>query len=137
MRRDGDDQKFVVDQLKAHSAAGPFLEPVDVAAVPDYLDVVPDPVDLQTVDDRRHRGKYVDLDALLADVARIFANCRAYNRADSPLVELATTLEAFAAEVVARRRAADVAADVDDDDDDDEAPSTPAPARKRPRRGRE
>ena len=36
----------------------PFLHPVDTVEVPDYLDVVSEPIDLETIEERVKHGAY-------------------------------------------------------------------------------
>lgn len=108
-------------ELAAHEDAWPFLEPVDARDVPDYHQVVKDPMDLSTLrrrlaadgelsaaDEERWRlevqsgvehprpprGRfYSTLDAFVADARRIFSNARAYNAADTIYWKLASRLE--------------------------------------------
>lgn len=45
----------VLKALIQHEAAGPFLEPIKLKEVPDYLDFVATPMDLSTVKDKLFR----------------------------------------------------------------------------------
>lgn len=82
--------------LRAHDAAWPFLEPVDAAAVPDYAAIVSDPMDLSTIGARLASGRfYITLDIFLADLRRIWANARLYNREDTVYYRQANQLEEF------------------------------------------
>ena len=102
-------------ELAAHEDAWPFLEPVDAREVPDYHQVVRDPMDFSTLKKRlaadgelfrtaaadeseageqNRRGRfYSTLDIFVADARRIFSNARAYNAADTIYSKLATRLE--------------------------------------------
>ena len=98
----------LLEEVKAHEDAWPFASPVDARDVPDYYQIIRDPMDLSTVADRLAAGAagrpfYTTLDLFVADVRRIFANCRIYNAADTVYSKLATRCEAdFDALVAAR-----------------------------------
>lgn len=98
----------LLEEVKAHEDAWPFASPVDARDVPDYYQIIRDPMDLSTVADRlasatAGRPFYTTLDLFVADVRRIFANCRVYNAADTVYSKLATRCEAdFDALVAAR-----------------------------------
>jgi histone acetyltransferase len=79
-----------------HSDAWPFLEPVDPNEVPDYYDVIKDPIDLSRIRRRVHREDfYVNLYMFTADFARVFNNARTYNASDTPFYKAANRLERF------------------------------------------
>lgn len=67
--------------LQAHADAWPFHRPVDVAEAFDYYDIIKDPVDLSLVATRLGCGTYYrTLDMFMADLRRMFANCRRAGR---------------------------------------------------------
>ncbi|CAA3032808.1 histone acetyltransferase GCN5 isoform X1 [Olea europaea subsp. europaea] len=67
-----------------HPDAWPFKEPVDARDVPDYYDIIKDPMDLKTLSKRVESEQYyVTLDMFVADVRRMFANARTYNSPDT------------------------------------------------------
>ena len=98
----------LLEEVKAHEDAWPFAAPVDARDVPDYYQIIRDPMDLSTVATRlagsdTGRPFYTTLDLFVADVRRIFANCRIYNAADTVYSKLASRCEAdFDALVAAR-----------------------------------
>ena len=62
----------------------PFLEPVDAEEVPDYYDIILDPMDISTVQKRlSSKEYYTTIDIFAADVARIFDNAKKYNDAST------------------------------------------------------
>ena len=81
--------------IRAHQDAWPFLDPVDVTTITDYLLVVDTPVDLSLVDKRARRGSYASLRAMLLDLHLIVDNCRKYNAPETEYVAAANKLEAF------------------------------------------
>ncbi|KAF9686903.1 hypothetical protein SADUNF_Sadunf02G0038200 [Salix dunnii] len=60
-----------------HVDAWPFKEPVDACDVPDYYDIIKDPMDLKTMSKRVESEQYyVTLEMFIADVKRMCANAR-------------------------------------------------------------
>ncbi|KAK8693942.1 hypothetical protein V6N13_071508 [Hibiscus sabdariffa] len=77
-----------------HVDAWPFKEPVDARDVPDYYDIIKDPMDLKTMSKRVESEQYyVTLEMFVADVKRMFANARTYNSPDTIYYKCATRLE--------------------------------------------
>ncbi|KAI8522985.1 hypothetical protein RHMOL_Rhmol13G0039400 [Rhododendron molle] len=74
---------FMRSLLKAmndHPDAWPFKEPVDARDVPDYYDIIKDPMDLKTMSKRVESEQYyVTFEMFVADVRRMFSNARTYN----------------------------------------------------------
>lgn len=76
--------------------AWPFKEPVDSRDVPDYYDVIKDPVDLKTLSKRLESGQYyVTLEMFVADAKRMFSNAHTYNSPETIYHKCATRLEKF------------------------------------------
>lgn len=62
----------------------PFLEPVDGEAVPDYYDIIQDPIDISTISKRLESGQYyISLDIFIADIVRMFENAKKYNDSET------------------------------------------------------
>ncbi|KAF7120049.1 hypothetical protein RHSIM_Rhsim13G0030500 [Rhododendron simsii] len=74
---------FMRSLLKAmndHPDAWPFKEPVDARDVPDYYDIIKDPMDLKTMSKRVESEQYyVTFEMFVADARRMFENARTYN----------------------------------------------------------
>lgn len=51
--------------------------------------------DLSTMEDRLQRREYIKLTEFVADMTKIFDNCRYYNPSDSPFYQCAEVLENF------------------------------------------
>ncbi|KAK3036879.1 hypothetical protein RJ639_031497 [Escallonia herrerae] len=63
-----------------HPDSWPFKEPVDAHDVPDYYDIIRDPMDLKTMLKRVESEQYyVTFEMFVADVRRMFSNARTYN----------------------------------------------------------
>ncbi|KAF0488722.1 Bromodomain-containing protein [Gigaspora margarita] len=69
--------------LKHHSSAAPFLEPVDYVKynIPDYPDIIKNPMDLGTVEQKLNDCAYESVNAFISDVRLVFSNCIIYNGA--------------------------------------------------------
>ncbi|XP_032668587.1 histone acetyltransferase KAT2A-like [Odontomachus brunneus] len=85
----------VLNSVKKHSTAWPFLKPVDKNDVPDYYDHIKYPMDLKTMYDRLNAKYYVTKKLFIADMMRIFTNCRLYNSPDTEYYRCANSLEKY------------------------------------------
>jgi len=86
----------MLKSLKRHPDSGPFLHPVDPVAlnVPDYFDIIKNPMDLTTLQTNLNSGKYSDNpDNFISDTRLIFSNCYTYNGINSQISEMAKALE--------------------------------------------
>jgi histone acetyltransferase len=81
--------------LKNHSSAWPFVEPINLSDAPDYLSVVSEPMDLRLIGARVKDKKYATREQFLRDVNLIFDNCRKYNAPGTVYVKCADELQQF------------------------------------------
>uniref|UniRef100_A0A674N1F9 Bromodomain PHD finger transcription factor n=1 Tax=Takifugu rubripes TaxID=31033 RepID=A0A674N1F9_TAKRU len=93
--KDYDGLKRILRSLQSHKMAWPFLEPVDPHDAPDYYRVIKEPMDFSTMETRLQKRHYHKLTEFVADVTKIFDNCRYYNPNDTPFFQCAELLEAF------------------------------------------
>ncbi|KAI4877537.1 hypothetical protein NFI96_015816 [Prochilodus magdalenae] len=93
--KDYEGLKRILRSLQAHKMAWPFLEPVDPNDAPDYYGVIKEPMDLSTIEQRIQKRFYSKLTEFVADMTKIFDNCRYYNPSDSPFYQCAEFLESF------------------------------------------
>lgn len=56
--------------------------------MPDYLDVIEEPMDFSTVTEKLADNQYSTDSELLNDVALIFTNCFTYNKETHPVARL-------------------------------------------------
>eukprot|EP00850_Spirogloea_muscicola_P023232 SM000340S12922 [mRNA] locus=s340:78495:81780:+ [translate_table: standard] len=79
-----------------HTDAWPFKEPVDAREVPDYYEIIKDPLDLKTIGKRLEGEQYyIALDIFAADLRRMFQNARTYNAPETIYYKAANRLEVF------------------------------------------
>ncbi|KAK1798119.1 hypothetical protein P4O66_000614 [Electrophorus voltai] len=93
--KDYEGLRRILRSLQAHKMAWPFLEPVDPNDAPDYYGVIKEPMDLSTMEERLLKRYYSKLTEYVADMTKIFDNCRYYNPSDSPFYQCAEVLETF------------------------------------------
>ncbi|XP_064842660.1 nucleosome-remodeling factor subunit BPTF-like isoform X7 [Oncorhynchus masou masou] len=93
--KDYEGLRRILRSLQAHKMAWPFLEPVDPNDAPDYYGVIKEPMDLSTMEDRLQKRYYNKLTEFVADMTKVFDNCRYYNPNDSPFFQCAEVLESF------------------------------------------
>ncbi|KAI8901151.1 hypothetical protein BC833DRAFT_536072 [Globomyces pollinis-pini] len=83
--------KKLLDELHESTHSWPFVEPV--AGVPDYYDVIKNPMDLRTLAENIESNKYQTVEEFTNDVNLIWTNCRLYNQDGSTYVKCASKLE--------------------------------------------
>jgi hypothetical protein len=94
MSADQDSQKemiTIIDTLSSTLAYQIFLEPVSLKEVPDYLEIIPYPMDLSTMKKNVLKGKYSDQQIVeyAVDMRRIGMNCMSYNLPGSSIYHVA------------------------------------------------
>lgn len=122
--------KRLLAELKKHEASWPFVQPVNTEEVTDYRDVVKYPmgtlsmlflirssdnlsttnlivpprltIDLGTIETKLERDAYTDFESFVADARLIFSNCKLYNHEASQYAKLATRMEKFLDECLAK-----------------------------------
>jgi hypothetical protein len=87
--------KEVVEKLYHHELSGPFVHPVKEGDAPGYFDVIKIPMDLSTVRKKLKNGSYSTSSECIADVERIWENCRLYNDPSSDIVKTVNSLSTF------------------------------------------
>ena len=86
----------MIRKIEEQQFAWPFREPVDPAEVPDYLNVIKEPIDLSTIEKRiRQDNHYKAKQMLFDDLMLMVNNCKLYNEETSTYVECAVSLEKF------------------------------------------
>ena len=81
--------------MQNHTAAWPFTHPVNKDEVPDYYELIKEPMDLSTMKERLLNDLYPRLEDFVKDARLIFDNCRLYNQETTPYAKSADKLEKF------------------------------------------
>jgi len=86
-------QQILVFLLK-HKLSFPFNQPVNPQelGIPDYFDVIKEPMDLGTVSEKLSYGEYESIDDFVADVRLIWSNALLYNPPGNEVHEMAQSL---------------------------------------------
>ncbi|KAG5438583.1 hypothetical protein PCANB_002688 [Pneumocystis canis] len=82
-------------EMQNHPSAWPFVQPVNKDEVPDYYDVIKEPMDLSTMEFKLENNQYDSVESFLHDAKLIFNNCRSYNNETTTYYKNATKLEKF------------------------------------------
>ena len=71
----------ILETLKRSQNAWPFLEAVDPIKlkIPDYLDIVKEPMDLTTIENNLLHSQYRNPSQFEADIKKIWSNSILYN----------------------------------------------------------
>ena len=92
-------KKAILDAVrrsKKIKAALPFLHPVDPVAlnIPSYPEIVKNPMDLSTMEEKLRTDKYESADAAAADIDLIVQNAMSFNGAQHPVAQSGMNLRA-------------------------------------------
>lgn len=85
----------LLNDLQNHQSAWPFQKPVNAEEVPDYYNVITEPMDLETMEKRLEEDAYSTPDDFVKDARLIFNNCRRYNNDTTSYWKNANKLEKF------------------------------------------
>jgi len=113
----------LLSDLQQHPLSWAFLQPVNGEEVPDYYEVIKEPMgmhprpcmiacdfcsrtrlDFSTMEDKLEMNQYSNLDAFVEDIQLVFDNCRIYNPDGSIYARNATKMEKFMKEQLASYR---------------------------------
>lgn len=85
----------LLDELKNHDCAWPFLSPVDKHQFPEYYRYIKHPMDFETCTKKLEGNKYATNDDLLKDVRLIFNNCHKFNEDESEVGQAGLALSCY------------------------------------------
>jgi len=94
----------LLSDLQQHPLSWAFLQPVNGEEVPDYYEVINDPMDFNTMEHKLETNQYPNLDLFVDDIQLVFGNCRIYNPEGSIYARNATKMEKFMKEQLASYR---------------------------------
>ncbi|EFN82387.1 Bromodomain adjacent to zinc finger domain protein 1A [Harpegnathos saltator] len=73
----------LLSDIRHHRDSWPFLSPVTKDEVPDYHDIISNPMDFGTIKYKLGNGDYERVDEFFNDCQLVFENCRLYNKEHS------------------------------------------------------
>ncbi|KAF2401902.1 Bromodomain-containing protein [Trichodelitschia bisporula] len=85
----------LLNDLQNNSNAWPFQQPVNKDEVLDYYDVIKEPMDLATMEEKHEKDLYPTPEDFIRDAKLIFDNCRRYNNETTPYAKAANRLEKY------------------------------------------
>ena len=87
--------QHLLNELQNHQSAWPFLQPVNPDEVQDYYNVILEPMDLSTMEQRLEADHYATPEDFIRDASLIFKNCKKYNNETTTYYKNAVKLEKF------------------------------------------
>ncbi|XP_071733050.1 uncharacterized protein [Rutidosis leptorrhynchoides] len=87
---------FILDRLQKKDTHAVFSEPVDPDELPDYHEIVEQPMDFGTLRSKLDEGRYKNLEELEADVYLICSNAMQYNPSDTVFFRQARSIQELA-----------------------------------------
>ena len=91
------DLMWLVKKLRKHESSYPFRIPVDPKAlqIPDYLDVVLEPIDLKTIEEQIWQNQYEHLGEFERDVYKMIMNSYKFNQKSTSTYNKTMVFEEF------------------------------------------
>ncbi|KAI5359575.1 putative GNAT domain, bromodomain, acyl-CoA N-acyltransferase, Bromodomain-like superfamily [Septoria linicola] len=83
----------LLSALQSSSTAWPFLQPVNGDEVHDYYEVIKEPMDLSSMEQKLEKDQYETVEDFIKDVLLIVRNCKRYNAETTPYAKAANRLE--------------------------------------------
>lgn len=83
----------LLSALQSSSASWPFLQPVNGEEVQDYYDVIKEPMDLSTMENKLDKDQYDTVEDFVKDVLLVVRNCKRYNGENTAYAKAAGKLE--------------------------------------------
>lgn len=87
--------QHLLTEVQNHTASWPFSTSVNKDEVPDYYEVIKEPMDLSTMESKLENDHYSTLEEFVYDARLIFNNCRKYNNETTTYYKNANKLEKF------------------------------------------
>ena len=83
----------ILTEMQNHPSNWPFVQPVSRTDVPDYYEVIKEPMDLSTMEVKLENDAYQTMEDFIYDCKLIFNNCRQYNGENTTFYKNANKLE--------------------------------------------
>lgn len=84
---------MLLNHMQNDNNAWPFLTAVNKDEVADYYDVIKEPMDLGTMEEKLEKDMYPGPEDFLKDAMLVFNNCRVYNTPETPYAKAANRLQ--------------------------------------------
>lgn len=88
--------EFVLDKLQKKDTYGVFAKPVDPNELPDYHEIIQNPMDFGTIRKKLAKGAYVSFEQFEKDVLLITTNAMHYNASDTIYYKQARAIQELA-----------------------------------------
>ncbi|XP_073818112.1 ATP-dependent chromatin assembly factor large subunit [Musca autumnalis] len=85
----------LLEKIMKHEHAWPFLRPVSQSEVPDYYDIIKNPMDFAKIKSKLNMGSYQINEEVMRDIELVFGNCDEYNVKGNEIYEAGATLEKY------------------------------------------
>lgn len=87
----------ILSALKKHKFGFPFMEPVDpeVLGIPDYFQVIKEPMDFSKVEKRLRSGFYKNMSEFEEDIWKIWDNATTYNKPNTEIYHMTLEISTF------------------------------------------
>ncbi|XP_055601422.1 bromodomain adjacent to zinc finger domain protein 1A [Uranotaenia lowii] len=102
VRRTGEDLPLnnvilytLLEDILKHPESWPFDRPVSVKEVPDYYDIIKNPMDFAKIKSKLNMGEYTINEQMMNDVQLVFRNCDLYNTDETEIYVAGRNLERF------------------------------------------
>lgn len=91
----------ILQMLKANKTSWPFRDPVDPIAqgVPNYLDIIKEPMDLTTIEANLKNNFYGSSTQFHADISKIIKNSYHFNKNNPEFLKLTSEFEQYYAKI--------------------------------------
>ena len=85
----------LLNDMQNQGFSWPFTQPVNRDEVADYYEVITEPMDLATMEEKHEKDQYPTPEDFIRDAKLVFDNCRKYNNETTPYAKNANKLEKF------------------------------------------
>ncbi|BFZ57534.1 histone acetyltransferase [Savitreella phatthalungensis] len=93
----------LLSEMTNSPSAWPFVQPVNKDEVPDYYEVIKEPMDLTTMEFKLENDQYDTVEQFVYDAKLIFNNCRSYNNETTTYYKNAGRLEKVLRETIRQK----------------------------------
>ncbi|XP_005179329.2 bromodomain adjacent to zinc finger domain protein 1A [Musca domestica] len=85
----------LLEKIMKNEHSWPFLRPVSQSEVPDYYDIIKNPMDFAKIKSKLNMGSYQINEEVMRDIELVFGNCDEYNVKGNEIYEAGSALEKY------------------------------------------